>query len=138
MTRGGAVPEPMMIFDKDGNAVDVLKVALQYHGAKTYTLFNERVFKAGEYTSSVFIDCMGFSEVAITFRSSRSYKTRADIYWSHDEVGMHGCEYFAIPSNTGVMKSVNTAVKARYMSLLVFNEDIANDFAISAWAYLKT
>lgn len=128
-----AVPLPVKSVDtKIVQPVDIqnrLAVTIQTHSAVL-------VGATTGYATSSWIDCDGFSEIAITLMNDAATNSYGDIQWSHDGSTWHGTDSVLIPANSVQRKVANTTVKARYAKVALGNTDGA-PHTMNAWAYLK-
>jgi hypothetical protein len=94
------------------------------------------VTPSGSNANASWIDCNGFSDIAITLSNSGATPTRVNIYWSHDGATLQGIDVSALPSASNQYRAANIPIKARYAKLEVVNEN-ASPATISTWTYLK-
>jgi hypothetical protein len=140
------MPQSVMIFDKDGNVVDKLKVQLEGSGVmiptdvqsrlqQTVQAHNATSIGATSYLSSEWIDTQGFSEVGITLLNDATTSSNCEALWSHNASTRHGTET-ALSTGTGRDRVTSISTKARYLKLNIYNGDaVAHTF--SSWVYLK-
>lgn len=86
-------------------------------------------------SSSAWIDCSGFSDIAIISANDASTAWYVDLWWSADGANNHGFDAI-IPSGVRQYGSGLVPIKARYAKVTLKNTDAAAH-TMSAWAYLK-
>jgi hypothetical protein len=90
----------------------------------------------GSFGTATWIDCDGFSEIAITFLNSGATASVIDVDWSNDNATLHGRDSALLPSATQQWRTGETKVKARYCRLNVFNGHTA-PITANVWVLLK-
>lgn len=126
-----------VVNEGDGyNADGSLNVQTTGHKSLTIQTQNGVSIPASGTNASSWIDCSGFSTIAITMQNDANTSCYGDINWSHDGVTYHSSEYAIIPSNTTNKKAVSTAIKARYARVVLNNGDSTTAHVMSGWAYL--
>jgi hypothetical protein len=110
---------------------------IQSRYATTIQTHNAVSVGASSSSNSSWIDCDGFTDLAITLKNDAVTTAVVDIDWSHDGTTQHGRDISSpIPSGTGIVRSATTPIKGRYARISVFNGDTISH-TMSAWAYLK-
>lgn len=124
-------------WDANGNLVDGrYDVQLTGSNAKTIQTHNAVSLAASSISSNpTFIDCNGFKELAVTVMNDATTSSTVELYWSNDNVTVHGTEILA-SANTAKWRVGSTPIKARYLKVNLQNGDAAAH-TMSAWAYLK-
>jgi hypothetical protein len=139
------MPQSVMIFDKDGNVVDKLKVQLEGSGVmlpvdnqsnlhQTVQTHAGVTVGANSYINSPWIDANGFDKVGLTMTNDADVASTFGVHWSNDGSGFHADEIISTASTR--LKYGHIDVKARYFRVYVSNKDTASH-TFSAWAYLK-
>lgn len=105
-----------------------LQTTLQTHNGVTVTPTSS--------STSAWIDTQGFNYVGATFINDATTASSLSLQWSNDGVSVHGYEAL-IASSTTQQKAGGTDTKARYLKIIVWNNDTASPHVFSAWAYLK-
>jgi hypothetical protein len=89
----------------------------------------------GNFSSS-WIDCDGFSEIAVTLMNDGTTNSSAQIWWSNDNTNQHGNDD-PIVGGTPRYRAGSVTIKARYAKVVIWNNDGAAPHTMSAWALLK-
>jgi hypothetical protein len=140
-----AIPVKISGADANGGAINtnvksseiIQPVDIQARYAQTIpTHSGVIVTPSGSNANASWIDCNGFSDIAITLSNSGATPTRVNIYWSHDGATLQGIDVSALPSASNQYRAANIPIKARYAKLEVVNEN-ASPATISTWTYLK-
>lgn len=110
-------------------------VEIQGRYATTIQTHNAvNILASGSSVSTTWIDCNGFSELAITLLNDAGTNSAIDIQWSNDGTALHGKDYLA--GSTPQHKAMSVPIKARYAKVQLWNNDTVAH-TMSAWAYLK-
>lgn len=142
----------IMIMDKDtGEVVEVqngsllvtldgangvIPTNLMYHEQQTIQTHNAVSVATGAWSDQTsWMDCDGFTEIALTLKNDASTSCRGQIMWSNDGTNQHGVEE-PILSAAGMFRAGGTSIKARYAKVTIQNGDTAAH-TMSAWAFLK-
>lgn len=127
-----------IIYLNDGTqAIQVANVkrkatTIQTHAAVSVALSSNSV-------SATWIDCDGFTEVAINMLNDANTSFACSVIWSTDGVNTQGADSVFSPGNGawGNARSGVVPVKARYLKVIALNSDAGAAHVMSAWAYLK-
>jgi hypothetical protein len=113
-------------------------VDIQARYSQTIQTHNAVSVGVSSASNSAWIDCNGFSDVAISFVNDAATNMNLELRWSHDGVTDHGWELAVITGNQQ-KKSIQTSVKARYLRVIIANLDTVGNIAhtMSTWTYLK-
>lgn len=86
---------------------------------------------------SAWIDTDGYTDFAITLTSdSSTASNNVTLNWSNDGVNVQGWEQ-PIASGARQYGAATTPTKARWVKVIVGNNDATNPHVFNAWAYLK-
>ena len=120
-------------YNSDGSTPTTIVGSL----ANTIQTHNAVSVPASSYSSSPFIDLLGYKEIGITMLNDAVATCSADLYWSNDGVNIHGWEASVISSTSVRYRQTNSVIKARYGRLTVINEDAGAAHTMSSWFYAK-
>jgi hypothetical protein len=113
-----------------------IPIEIQGHLAQTIQTHAGVTVAPTNSSEGVWIDTQGFSYVGATFVNDASTASSLSFQWSNDGVNFHGYES-VVSSSTTRQKAGGTETKARYLKVVVWNNDTATPHVISAWVYLK-
>jgi len=120
------------ILDIDG----MLPTDAQYRRADTIQAHNANSITNGtKSASTTWIDCDGFSDIAVTAVCGNAISYGINILWSNDGATSQGYDG-TTPTGGSTLKSYSTTIKARYCKIEIQNNDAASQ-TFSSWAYLK-
>jgi hypothetical protein len=114
----------------------ILPIDIQSRYAQTIQTHNAvSVPASGSSSSTLWIDCDGFTNVAFTLYNDAGTNSTVQLSWSHDGSTQHGTDTPIIDTNR--WKTGETGVKARYMRVFIANNDATLAHTMSSWVYLK-
>jgi hypothetical protein len=129
-----------IVKDGSGNAItpdNPLNMKITKRYATTIQTHNSvSVPLSGYSRSTTWIDCDGYSDIAITLTNDASANSYIDVIWSNDGINEQGLDGANV-SNANQRKAVSIPVKARYAKVALGNNDGTLAHTMSAWVYLK-
>jgi len=120
------------ILDVDG----MLPTDAQYRRADTVQTQNAVSIAANGNSIGSWIDCDGYSDVAVTLFNDAITNSRLIIHWSNDGITKHGSEIM-LATGPDKERAAQVPTKARYFRMAIDNQDAGSAHTMSCWAYLK-
>lgn len=112
-------------------------VNIQSRNAKTIVSHdNVSVTQSSTDTQLVWIDCNGYSELALTLMCGEDFANQVDVHWSHDGTNIHAIETPLVNASRTYGVG-NLEIKARYARVKLYNHNGLAPKNMSSWVYLK-
>jgi hypothetical protein len=131
-TKSGAY-----VYLEDGSNAKQVYVANAPKLASTIQTHNAVSIALSGSSSSVWINCDGFSKIAVNLKNDGNTSSQVNLLWSVDGSTQIGFET-VLASGSSQYRSAISDTKAQYVLVQVQNLDSALAHTMSAWAYMKS